>query len=293
MVQKWYRSRNADVASIENKDELDDLGSETPGGGGIPIPSDAKFIRRIIVASGCDGAAVGNLVALVRLEGDGMKHDESVVVDGYTIPVATGTGNVQAAVVSPILNFPVNGGSDVKIFADSFGDAESNFEVGVTLELVDEKEPPSVNEDAEIRTRSYTADVDTVDAIVDVTGDLGSDGNPGRKVPDGVTSLRWIQVNAGWDEGADGLAVLFVRLRGDWIKQNQPHTIMVQGGGSIAGQAGSDEGVQRSPPFLLDDMNLEVGAGSEISMDFESAGADRGSGTAGITLGFAGTPEGG
>ena len=275
------------MGTIQTKDELDDLGSEAPGAGGIDIPQDAKFIRRVIVASGVDGAALGNLVLLIRLEGDGMKNDESLVVDGYSIPVATGTRNLQAAHISPILNFPLNSGSAVKIFADSFGDAESDFEVGVTLELVDVIEPPTENEKAQIRTRSYTADIDTVDAIVDATGDLGSDGKPGTKVPDNVKILRWIQVNAGWDDAADGSSIFFVRLRGDWIKSNQPHTIMCLGRGSIAGISGSDEGVNRTPPFLLDDMNLEVGAGSTISLDFENAGDDPGSGVAGISLGFA------
>jgi len=284
---KWYRSLNADVAGIETKDELDDLGSEAPGSGGIDMPVKAKFIRRIIIAVGCDGAALGNLVSFIRLEGDGIVNDETLVTDGFTIPVATGTGNVMRSFISPILNFPVNGGSGVKVFADSFGDAESDFEVGVTLELVDAKEAPAVNENAEMRTRSYTADIDTVDAVVDVTGDLGSDGNPGTKVPDGVETLEFISVNAGWDEGADGSSVLFVRLKGDWLTENQPHTIMVMGRGSIAGQTGSDEGVQRSPPFVLEDMGLEVSAGSTIQMDFENAGDDPGSGTAGITLGFA------
>ena len=276
-----------DVPTIESKRELDDLGSEAPGAGGIDIPGKANFIRRLIVASGLDGAALGNLVLLIRLEGDGMKNDETLVVDGYGVPVITGTGNHQRAYVSPILNFPLNSGSAVKVFADSFGDAESNFEVGVTLELVDVIEPPTQNLSSEIRTRSYTADVDTVDAIVDATGDLGSDAKPGGKTPTGVTVLRWIQVNAGFDEAADGLAVLFVRLRGDWLRENAPHTIMCMGGGSIAGQSGSDEGVQRSEAFFLDDMNLPIHPDTSIAIDFESAGADRGSGVAGITLGFA------
>jgi len=284
---KWYRSLNADLAAIETKDELDDLGSEAPGAGGIDIPVKAEFIRRVIVAVGTDGAALGNLVAFLRLEGDGMVHDETYMAAGFSIPVATGTGNVMRAHVSRILNFPVNGGSPVQVFGDSFGDAESDFEMGVTLELVDAKEPPAVNEDAEIRTKSFTADIDAVDAIVDMTGDLGSDANPGTRVPDGVETLEFIEVNAGWDEGADGSSVLFVRLKGDWIEENQPHTIMVMGRGAIAGQAGSDEGVQQSENFVLEDMGIAVSAGSTIQIDFENAGDDPGSGVGGITLGFA------
>lgn len=285
MVKKLYRSRNADVGSIETKDELDDLGSESPGAGGIPIPVGMNFIRRVIVACGFDGAAAGDLVHFIRLEGDGIKNDESIMTDGFSVPVGTGTGNKQEAMVSPILNFPTVAGASVKVFGDSFGDAESDFETGVTLELVESKEPPSENEDAEIRTRSFTADADTVDAVVVVTGDLGSDGEPTTIVPPGMEVLRWIKVVGGWDEAADGSSVLFVRLKGDWI-EGQPHTIMCIGRGSIAGQAGSDEGVTRAR-FFLDDMNLEVHPGATIEMDFENAGDDPGNGVGGITLGFA------
>lgn len=280
-----YRSRNADVGTIESKDELDDLGSEAPGAGGIPIPVGYTHIRRVIVASSCDGAALGNLIDLIRLEGDGMENDEAIVVNGYSIPVATGTGNKAPAWVSPVLNFPVNPGASVRTYSEAFGDAESDLETGVTLELTKGKRPRVENKDAEVRTRSYTADVDTIDAVVDLTGDLGSDTNPSRIVPPGVTHLWGIQANAAYDEAADGSSVAFVRLRGDWL-EGGPHTIMVLGRASIAGQAGSDEGVQRGPPFFLDDMMIPVVAGATIEAEWENAGDDPGNGTAGLTLLF-------
>ena len=287
MVKKWFRSRNADVDTIQAKDELDDLGSEAPGAGGIPIPVQAKFIRRVIVAVGFDGATLGNLVHMIRLEGDGMVNDETLMTDGFSVAVATGTGNQAPALVSPILNFPVNGGSHVKIYADSEGDAESNFETGVTLELVAAKEPPTQNVDAEIRTRSYAADMDTVDTVVDLTASQGSNANPSKIVPQGVKVLRWIKVVHGVDEAANSAGyVVLVRLRGDWI-ETQPHTIMCIGGGHIAGgDAGADEGVRRVR-FFLDDINLEVTPGATIEIDGENAGADPGNGVGGITLGFA------
>ena len=291
MVQKWYRSRNADIDTIEAKDELDDLGSQGPGAGGITLPAEAKYIRRLIVAVGCDGVAVGNLVHMIRLEGDGMVNDEVLVTDGFSIPAVVGTGNARGAKISPILNFPVNGGVAVQIFADSEGDGESNFETGVTLELVDEKEPPSQNEDAEIRTRTSAADMDTVDAVVDLTTSQGSNAKPNTKVPPGspehpITVLRWIEFVHGVDEGADSAGyVVFVRLTGDWVEK-QPHTIMCVGGAHIAGTAGSDEGTRRTR-FFLDDMNLKVTVGAAIEIEAENAGADPGSATGGITLGFA------
>lgn len=285
-METWYRSRNADVGSIQTKDEMDDLGSLAPGAGGIRAPVKAKYIRRVIVAAGCDGAASGNLVLLVRLEGDGLVNDEVLMVEGWNIPVATGTGNARGAWISPILNFPVNGGSDVQIFADTEGDAESDFEVGVTLELVDEKRAPNINEDAELRTRTFAADMDTVDAIVDLTGSQGSNSSPTKIVPDGVEHLVAIGVAHAVDEAADGSWVMFVRLRGDWMKENQPHEIMCIGGGNIAGQSGSDEGVRRQR-FTLDDMMLEVEPGATIDVDGENAGDDPGNGTGGITLYFA------
>ncbi len=198
MVKKWYRGLNADLAAIQTKDELDDRGSESPGAGGIPTPKAARFIRRVIPVGATDGAAVGNLVLLLRLEGDGMVKAEQLVVDGYSIADATGTSNHAPADPSPILNFPINGGSKVQIFGDSEGDAESNFELGVALELVDEKEPPSENEDAEIRTRTYAVDVDPADTVVDGTTGQGSNTGPTKEVPAGskehpITVLRWIK----------------------------------------------------------------------------------------------------
>jgi len=289
-VRKWYRGLNADLATIQSKDELDDRGSESPPAGGIPIPKGAKFVRRIIACGATDGAALGNLVLFLRLEGDAMVNDEQFMLDGYSIPVATGTTNMVPADPSSILNFPVNGGSRLQIFGDSEGDAESNFELGVTLELVDEKEPHTDMDEAEIRTRSFAVDVDAVDSNVDGTSGQGSNTGPTVEVPVGsdefpVEMLRWIRVAWGVDEGADGAAVLMVRLRGDWLEIN-PQVIYCMAKGNVAGQAGSDEGVTVGH-FFLDDMNLKVVPGADIEFEFEMAGSDLGSGTAGITFGFA------
>lgn len=283
---KWYRSRNADIGTIETKDELDDLGDEAPGTGGIPTDVKTKYVRRVIVATGCDGAASGSIASFVRLEGDGMVNDELHLATGFSIPVATGTSNRAPATISPILNFPVNGGSHIKIYSDSEADAESDLEVGVTLELVSGKEKPTQNEDGEIRTRLFSGDADTVDAVVDLTAKQGSNSNPNKRVPDGVSALRYIKAIYATDEGADGSHVIMLRLKGDWIEQ-QPHTIMVAGGGSIAGQSGSDEGVTRIEPFFLDDMNIPVSVGSTIELDGLQVGDDMGSGQIAVELGFA------
>ncbi|MCJ2531783.1 MAG: hypothetical protein LN413_05710 [Candidatus Thermoplasmatota archaeon] len=286
MVKKWYRSRNADIGSIETKDELDDLGSQAPGAGGIDTDVNAKFVRRVIIAAGIDGAAVGSVASFARLEGDGMENSEQLLGPGFSVPVATGTSNRAPAQVSPILNFPVNGGSPIKLYADSEADAESDLEFGVTLELVDAKIPKSENDGAEIRTRLFSADVDAVDSDVDLTPTQGSNSKPNKRVPDGVSVLRYLKAIYATDEGADGSHVIFVRLKGDWIDQ-QPHTIMVAGGGAIAGQSGSDEPTTRVEPFFLDDMNIPVSPGSTIEVDGEQAGDDMGSGQIAVELGFA------
>lgn len=289
-MTKWYRGLNADIATIQAKDELDDRGSETPGAGGIPIPKGAKFVRRIIAAGATQGDAVGNLVLFLRLEGDAMKKVEQYMVDGFSIADATGTSNHAPAEPSPVLNFPVNGGSKLQIFGDSEGDAESDFELGVSLELVDEKEPPTVNEDAEIRTRTYAVDVDAADAVVDGTTGQGSNTGPTKEVPAGspespVSVLRWIKVAWGVDEAGDGVAVLMLRLKGDWIEQS-PHIIYTHGHGCIAGAADAELGVSHGA-FFLDDINIPVTVGADIEFDVEMAGEDLGSGTAGVTFGFA------
>ena len=285
MVKKWYRSLNADVATIEDKDELDDRGSETPGTGGIPAPKAAAFIRRIIATAGVDMTAVGNLVTFLRLEGDGMENDETYMIDGFSVPAAVGGAHHVPAMPSPILNFPINGGSRIQIFGDSEGDAENNFEAGVTLELVDAKEPPSENEDAEIRTRSFAVDVDAVDATTDLTASQGSNAKPTTEVPSGVGVLRWMKVTWGVDEAGDGVGILLIRLNGDWVNPNPQHIYAIAHGNK-GGTAGSDEGTTHGA-FFLDDMNLEVEPGALIEMQAEMVGADLGSSTAGITLGFA------
>ena len=285
MVKKWYRSLNADVATIEDKDELDDRGSETPGAGGIPTPKAVTFVRRIIATAGVDMTAVGNLIAFLRLEGDGMVNDETYQVDGFSVPAAVGGAHHVPAMPSPILNFPVNGGSRIQIFGDSEGDAENNFEMGVTLELVDAMEPPSENADAQIRTRSFSVDVDNVDATNDLTASQGSNAKPNTEVPADVEVLRWIKVTWAVDEAGDGVGILLIRLNGDWLTPNPQHIYAIAHGNK-AGTAGSDEGTTHGA-FFLDDMNLEVTPGALIEMQAEMVGADLGSGTAGITLGFA------
>lgn len=288
MVQKWYRGLNADMDTIQAKDELDDRGDESPGTGGIPIPKEAKWLRRIIACGATDGAAVGNLVLFLRLEGDAMKNDETFMLDGFSIPVATGTTNLVPADPSPILNFPLAGGR-LQIFGDSEGDAESNFELGVTLELVDEIEPKTENEEASIRTRTFAADVDGNDAVVDGSAGQGSNANPNNEVPPEAEALRWIRVAWGVDEASDGAAVLMLRLKGDWVKPN-PQVIYCMAKGNVAGQSGSDEGVAVGH-FFLDDMNLGVVPGAQIEFDFVMAGSDLGSGTGGVTFGFTVPPE--
>lgn len=282
---KWYRGLNADIDTIQAKDELDDRGSESPGAGGIPTPKAANYVRRIIACGATDGAAIGNLVLFLRLEGDAMVNDETFMLDGFTIPVATGTGNIAPADPSEILNFPINGGSRLQIFGDSEGDAESNFELGVCLELAAVKEAPLVNEGAEIRTRTFAADVDGVDSVVDATGSQGSNAKPNNEVPADVEVLSFMRVAWGVDEGADGAGVLLVRLKGDWLSPN-PQVVYAIAKGNVAGQSGSDE-TAHVGHMTLGDMNLEVFPGTLIEMDFEMAGSDLGSGVAGITLGFA------
>ncbi len=87
------------------------------------------------------------------------------------------------------------------------------------------------------------------------------------------------------DEAGDGIAVLMLRLKGDWIEQS-PHIIYTHGHGNIVGAADAELGVSHGA-FLLDDINLPVTVGADIEFDVEMAGSDLGSGVSGITFGFA------
>jgi hypothetical protein len=275
--------RNADIASIETKDELDDLGSESPGAGGILVPQWANYISRIYATGAFDGAAVGSLVMFGRLEGGIRNGDNEItfMIAGGGWQVITGTQQAMGVWQSPPLAVPVQSGARMKLYAETFGDGESDAECLILVQFSDSAPPEGAK-----WTRSYTADVDSVDTATALTGALGQDSNPNTQVPSGAQKLGWVSGAFGYDQAADGTAVMFIRLKAGPVEDEQ--IVPVGAEGTIAGQAGSDE-----TALLVPAQNVHLDAPASALADLagkvqgELAGDDIGSGQIGATLWFA------
>ena len=281
---KWI-TRNADVGTIETLDELDDLGSDAPGAGGELLPSWAKYITRIAAAGALDGAAIGNGVLFGRLRGaiDNGDNEITFMISGGGVQVATGTQNGHNAWISPPLAVPVEGGGRMKFFAEIFGDAENDSEVSISVQVSDSPHPIGAK-----WTRSFTADVDGIDADTNLTGALGADATPVRKVPDEATRCTYVSVAHGYDQAADGTMAILLRLKSNPFEDDHDITCAAQG--SITGQAGSDETAIVLPavniPMGIADEGCGIVGGGDLNgrVRGEQVGDDLGSGQIGVTL---------
>ena len=285
MARRQWLHRNADIGTIEALDELDDDGSETPGAGGFLVPTWARYITRIGASGAMDGAAIGSGIMLGRLRGALANGDSELafVIAGGGGQVATGTQNAMPPYLSPPLAVPVEPGARMKCYGEVFGDAENDSEIQIAVQFSDTPEPNGCK-----WARSYSADVDTVDSSTSLTGDFGSDTEPPTQVPKGAVELKWVSVvGAGaFDQAADGTYAAKVVVQAGPVLDQQD--IPAGAGGSIAGQAGSDEGW-----MLVGATNVPVGAACVALVDLagkvrgEQMGDDAGSGQVAATLWFA------
>ena len=133
-MPKVYRSREGTITAVDTKTQLTTLGSETAPGPML-VPANAKSIKAIIAAIGCDlGNATGGTL-FVRLEGPGLPEGpESVVVGAAGAQVATGGSYAQEAQRFEV-DIPVTPANEILVFAENGGGGIESTTIGVTLEF--------------------------------------------------------------------------------------------------------------------------------------------------------------
>jgi len=280
-VRRAWVHMNADVGTIEVRDELDDDGSETPTVTGKLVPKWARFITRIRASGALDGAAIGSGLVLGYLEGgiDNGDNKLTFIISGGGGQVATGTQNLAPVYESPPLNVPVEAGARMKFFSEVFGDAENDTEAQIAVQFSDTANPGGA-----VWTRSYTADADTADGDQNLTGDFGSDTTPPLNVPPEASELGWVSGAFGYDQAADGTTAVKVVVKHGPIEDDQ--SIPIGGQGSIAGQAGSDEGWLTMAATNAEVYSKVIGSDLDAKVRGETMGDDPGSGQIGATLWF-------
>ena len=284
MRRQWIH-RNADVGTIEARDEMDDDGSEAPPAGGFIVPSWAKFITRIRASAALDGAAVGNGIIAGYLEG-GLDNGDArfhFLIAGSGGQVATGTQNAVPAYESPPLNVPIaqakEGGTRIRVFSGVFGDAENDTEASISIQVSDSPNPGGA-----VWSRGFMADVDTVDTSTSLTGAFLEDTNPPTAIPSAARELAWVSGAFGFDQAADGTYACKVVIQAGPIMDQQDITIGA--GGSIAGQAGSDEGWMTVLASNAEVYNPVTGGDLAGKVRGEQMGDDAGSGQVAAVLWF-------
>lgn len=101
---------------------------------------------------------------------------------------------------------------------------------------------------------------------------------PSLTVPKGITKIKKLLCAAAHDGGADdGSAVWFVRLGGAAVK-NGEQVIVFGASGNQTVQAGSDAAPNIMRPFVLEDADIDVQEGEQISISAEYGGVDIGDG---------------
>ena len=133
-MAKLYRTREGTVTAVNTKTQLATLGSETAPGP-LLVPANAKMLKAIIVAFGCDLSVAADGGYIVRLEGPGLPEGPEVISIGASgVPVATG-GVYTMKGERIVLNIPTTPANEILIFAENTGEDTGSTAVGVTLEF--------------------------------------------------------------------------------------------------------------------------------------------------------------
>lgn len=114
----------------------------------------------------------------------------------------------------------------------------------------------------------------------------GSVATPSRVVPAGMSRITTLIAAVATDLANADHAVFLLRLTGDAIKEGQQTLIIAAGGGALV-QAGADPDGLHCPPIILENLDIEVKAGSTITVQAEMAGGDLGDAHMSVTLIFA------
>jgi hypothetical protein len=131
-MSKIYKSREGEATAVDTKSQLTTLGSEaTPGP--LLVPSGAKQISRIIIASMENMAAATSFSGFIRLEGPGLPGGPEVFAcRAGGAAVATG-GNASDPAQIINIAIPVTPGNEILIFGEMAGTDVGQVSFGVTL----------------------------------------------------------------------------------------------------------------------------------------------------------------
>jgi len=133
-MPKLYRTREGTITAVDTKTQLSTLGSESAPGP-LLVPANAKMLKAVIAAFGCDLAAQNDGAYFIRLEGPGLPEGpETVAIGASGVGVATGGGYTKEANRIE-LDIPVTPANEILIFAENAGEDTGSTAVGVTLEF--------------------------------------------------------------------------------------------------------------------------------------------------------------
>lgn len=279
-MTKDYSSREIEATAVDTKTAATTLGEDTAPGA-LNVPSGATELEAVIVTIGCDHAAAGSAVGLLRLEGGGLPSGPYVVNFGAAgSESTTGASSLVKGQRIP-LGVPVSPGNEVLISIEMAGEDIGSLHSGVTLVF---------------KTGSVSGG--KVTGIVTVEGDLADDGvaiplttqgsttAPSRQVPAGSKVIDRLIVSVAPDLAAAGACSFLVRLGGKGIKGGEQH-IFVAGAGGAAVQSGADPVGLAMSPFVLDDAEIEVVSLNTIDVEGEITGDDIGDAHMAVTMIFA------
>jgi len=133
-MPKQYRTREGTITAVSTKTQLSTLGSETAPGP-LLVPANAKTLKAVISAFGCDLSVAADGAYIIRLEGSGLPEGpETLTIGSSGVPVAT--GGVYAMKANRVeLDIPVTPSNEILIFAENTGEDTGSTTVGVTLEF--------------------------------------------------------------------------------------------------------------------------------------------------------------
>ena len=133
-MPKLYRTREGTVTAVDTKTQLSTLGSEAAPGP-LLVPANAKMLKAVIVAFGCDLTLAADGAYIIRLEGPGLPEGpETLAIGASGVGVATGGGYTKEAKRIE-LDIPVTPANEILIFGENVGEDTGSTAVGVTLEF--------------------------------------------------------------------------------------------------------------------------------------------------------------
>lgn len=277
---KQFRLREGDVTALDTKTQLTTSGSDTAPGP-LMVPQGMKFITGVRIAAIQNMAAATSFSGFIRLEGAGLLGGvQSLAAVAGGNAVATG-GNFVNYPVEYRVNFPVEAGTEIQVFAEMCGTDVGGVGFVVGLEFSD-----TANEGAdEHRSLTVEGDIASVDTRTALTTQ-GSVTSPSLIVPAGFTKIDKIGVVAASEGLADGKQCWFLRLGGNSV-QGGEQLIPISASGRIAVQAGSDAAPQCITAMVYENLDIPVSPSDTISIWAEGSGDDTGTGRVCATLIFA------